>query len=301
MADSPSRVKYWIVAILLLLLLILLVLFIDKQLRKQSKSEPAITAYSGYENAVDYVYHHYETPHTPFGLPQDADTTDEFILVREDYVLSYCGHRNAPNWVAWQLNSSWVGETERFKGQFLADTSLPDSFYVVRHRDYTHTGYDRGHLLRSKERSNTDEANRNTFFLSNVVPQTPDLNRGVWLRFEDYYLRKAVTEGANMYLIAGGVYHTTTYLHDTGKVAIPDSCFKIVLFTPETNSKEARSRTLSSLAVMMPNIQGIRNEDWRNYTTTIAAIEASTGYNFSLLLPDSIEWEIEQRSTYLDK
>ncbi len=300
MADSPSRVKYWIIAFLLLLLLVVLVLVIDNQLRKQSKSKSSTEAYSGYENAVDYVYHHYKTPHAPFGLPQDADTTDEFILLREDYILSYCGHRNTPNWVAWQLNSSWIGETERFKGQFLADTSLPDSFYVVRHRDYTHTGYDRGHLLRSKERSNTDEANRNTFFLSNVVPQTPDLNRGVWLRFEDYYLRKAEVEGANMYLIAGGVYHTNTYLNDTGKVAIPDSCFKIVLFSPNNYPNNTNSSAVSSLAVMMPNIQGIRNEDWRKYITSIAAIESSTGYNFSMLLPDSVEQLIEQRSTYFD-
>ena len=227
-----------------------------------------------------YLYQHRSSIHAPFGYPQDNDTLDDFIIEKPQYILSYCGEKNLPNWVAWELNASWVGDAPRKSGRFLIEPNLPDEFYRVSHDDYTHSGYDRGHLVRSKERTKTVEDNVSTFEMGNIIPQTPDLNRGVWLRFEDYCLDKAMKEYKNMYIVAGGIFHDTITLKSEGKVAIPDSCFKIVVFSEETDPTLINFDQLETVSVAMPNTAGIRGDAWEKYETTVGRIEGSTGYRF---------------------
>lgn len=178
----------------------------SKQLQS-GKSENNINeiVYESTSTASDftYLYTSRSSIHNPFGYPQDNDTLNDFIIEKPQYVVSYCGEKNLPNWVAWQLNAEWVGEAPRKSGRFLIEPNLSEEFYRVTHDDYTNSGYDRGHLVRSKERTKTVEDNVSTFEMGNIIPQTPDLNRGVWLRFEDYYLNKAMNEGKNMYIVAG--------------------------------------------------------------------------------------------------
>lgn len=227
-----------------------------------------------------YLYNHRSSIHLPFGYPQDSDTLDDYIIEKPQYVLSYCNKKNLPNWVAWELNSSWVGDTPRKKGRFLVESNLPKSFYRVTHNDYTNSGYDRGHLVRSKERTRTIEDNESTFEMGNVIPQTPDLNRGVWLKFENYCMDKAIKENKNMYIIAGGFFYDTLTLKSRGKVIIPDSCFKIVVFSEALNPRIEDINKLETISVAMPNISGVRGDNWRVYETTVAKIENSTGYYF---------------------
>lgn len=231
-----------------------------------------------------YLYTSRSSIHAPFGYPQDNDTLDDFIIEKPQYILSYCANKNLPNWVAWELNADWVGDTPRKKGRFLMEPNLSEDFYRVTHDDYTNSGYDRGHLVRSKERTKTVEDNVSTFEMGNIIPQTPDLNRGVWLRFEDYYLNKAIHENKNMYIVSGGIFHDTITLNSKGYVAIPDSCFKIVLFTDETDLSKVSFDELETIVVAMPNSAGIRSDDWKKYVTTIEHIESSTGYRFFMLL-----------------
>jgi DNA/RNA endonuclease G (NUC1) len=232
------------------------------------------------DDAFTYLYDHRSSTHAPFGYPQDNDTLDDFIIEKSQYILSYCGEKNSPNWVAWELNASWLGDVPRKTGRFLIEPNLPDGYYQVTHDDYTHSGYDRGHLVRSKERTKTIEDNISTFEMGNIVPQTPDLNRGVWLRFEDYCLDKAIKEQKNMYIVAGGIFRDTITLKSEGKVVIPDSCFKIVLFSEETDPARINFDQLETISVAMPNTAGIRGDAWEKYETTVGRIEQSTGYRF---------------------
>lgn len=248
----------------------------------ETTKTPAISADEDINNEQDftYLYTSRSSIHAPFGYPQDNDTLDDYIIEKPQYILSYCGEKNLPNWVAWELNADWVGDTPRKTGRFLIEPNLPDGYYRVTHDDYTHSGYDRGHLVRSKERTKTVEDNVSTFEMGNIVPQTPDLNRGVWLRFEDYCLTKAINEKKNMYIVAGGIFHDTITLKGEGKVAIPDSCFKIVVFSEETDLNMIDFDELESVSVAMPNTAGIRGDAWEKYETTIDRIERSTGYRF---------------------
>ncbi len=87
------------------------------------------------------------------GLPKDSDSSDDFLIYRSQYVLSYNYTRSVANWVSWGLNAKWYGKAGRYNGRFLTDNSLPTDFYRVSHSDYTGSGYDRGHLVRSEERT----------------------------------------------------------------------------------------------------------------------------------------------------
>jgi DNA/RNA endonuclease G (NUC1) len=276
---------------------------IPERVISESHEQPSNTDTSNTVSlaSIRYIYSHRSHEHAPQGYPYDGDTTDDYLIVRPQYVASYCAEKNSPNWVAWELNHTWVGSVDRYSGRFITDNSLPSHFTVIRHDHYTNSGYDRGHLLRSKERSATEDDNRSTFILSNIIPQTPDLNRGVWLRFEDYYLNRMMRGNYNIYVVSGGTYHSGMTLRSEGLVAVPDSCFKVVLFTPADKSPESwTTQDLEIVAVMMPNVQGIRRDDWQQYQTTLANIERQTGYRFMLRLPDSLQRHLSHSSTFSD-
>ncbi len=235
------------------------------------------------------------TVHAPWGLPIDSDKSDDKLVQRRQYILSYNHLLNVPNWVAWQLNATWYGDVPRRSGKFIADTSLPSSFQIINHDDYTRSGYDRGHMVRSEERTATEEDNRSTFLMSNILPQTPKLNQQTWLSLEYECERLCKAEGKELYVIAGGVYAKQPHRLN-GKVAVPDSCWKIVVILDKGQKPKDISSSTKVIAVMMNNGQYDKsNNSWELYKTTINAIEKSTGYDFLKDLPDALEEQIENK------
>jgi len=239
------------------------------------------------------IYTWAKSIHTSLGVPFDRDTTDDYLIIRPQYVVSYSNAKGQPNWVASELNSAWYGDVERYEGNFITDNSLPVAFYKVKDGDYTNSGYDRGHLVRSEERTATVDDNKSTFLMSNVFPQTPDLNRGVWLKLEYECERLCKEENKELFVVAGGIFHSNKTLNDVGKVVIPDSCFKIIVVLDKGQSLANVTSSTRVIAVVMPNIAGIRNDAYSKYLTTIDRIEASTGYDFLNEISDSVENEIE--------
>lgn len=213
--------------------------------------------------------------HVKGGIPFDKDTTDDFLLFRPQYALSYNANLGIANWVSWELHSSWFGNSGRFNGNFLVDTGLPPSYFRANHHDYTNSGYDRGHLVRSHERTNNAENNRSTFYLSNCMPQHPDLNRGVWLSFEKHCESLCLDSGFVLRIISGGIQPCIDKLANN-QLCIPAAFYKIVYIDRRTNDTN-RFRVLS---VIMPNEAGIRKADWRKYQRSISEIEALCGYAF---------------------
>ena len=228
----------------------------------------------------------------PLGIPKDNSPDDDLIIVRPQYIISYNPVINSVNWAGWNLNSSWFGKSGRYNGNFIADTSLSDSILRITHGDYTNSGYDRGHLVRSHERSANIDDNKSTFFMTNVIPQTPDLNRGVWLNFERFCEELALKQKKELYIYSGGVYKNNKTIGKS--VSVPDSCYKIVIVLERGEGLECVGYNTIIYCVMMPNIQGIRNHQWSKYSVSVSHIENSTGYNFLKEVPDEIQGIIEQ-------
>ncbi len=130
----------------------------------------------------------------------DTSQPDNYLVTHNGYALSYNRSRGAANWVAWHLEKSDVGEAERTNA-FAPDTILPRNWWILP-TDYSGSGFDRGHLCPSKDRSSSEESNRETFLMSNMQPQTAKLNQKTWKYFEDY-TREIVNKNDEAYIYAG--------------------------------------------------------------------------------------------------
>lgn len=246
---------------------------------------------------------------TEFGEPKDADPSDDFLIRRAQYTVSYNPRRGGANWVSWNLDASHIGDNGRCPGTcYSADTALTNAGLTA----YTtadwvsnvagQTGYDRGHMAPSADWTSSEADNNTTFFLSNFLPQRADLNQGPWEVLETY-LRSVVADGTHeAYIIAGGIFTNGVGLGtllDKGKIAIPDSTWKIAVITPAgtgLNADGTLPAGTTVLAVNMPNAIGIRDADWHQWTTTVAKIEKSTGYNFLALIKESVQCKVEGRN-----
>ncbi len=121
-----------------------------------------------------------------FGNPSNAGSSaTNYFLAKDDYTVSYNNNRGTANWASWHLSSAWTGNTARCNC-FRQDTSLPSSFFRATSSDYTNSGFDRGHLCPSADRNGSSEDNANTYFMTNIAPQSPDNNQRSWASFENY-------------------------------------------------------------------------------------------------------------------
>ncbi len=226
------------------------------------------------------------------GIPTDSNPSDDYLIKRKQYVISYNKNKNVANWASWNLNKKWYGKYNRVSG-FKPDNELPENFYKVTTRDYTNTGYDRGHIVASKDRSNNTANNKATFLMSNIYPQEPDLNQGPWKKLEDYCRSLCLNNNKELYVIAGGVFNSDNKLDKN--IAIPDSCYKIIIILRRDESLLAVSENTEVIAVMMPNESGIKKVKWETYKTTIDRIERSTGYDFLSDVENRIQTIIESK------
>jgi endonuclease G, mitochondrial len=236
----------------------------------------------------------------PSGATTNTAFHDNYLLDKPQYVMSYNKSRATSNWVSWYLNSSSTGSAPR-QNDFRADITLPSGWYQVNQNDYSGSGFDRGHMTPSGDRTSTVADNSATFLMTNMVPQAPGNNQGPWEKLESY-LRTQVgaNGGQEIYIIAGsyGVGGTgtagTTNTIAGGKVTVPSYTYKIaVILSNGTDDVNRVMTTTRVIAVIMPNIDSIRPDDWRPYRTTVDAIETATGHNFLSNVPVAIQDVIE--------
>jgi endonuclease G len=225
-------------------------------------------------------------PGEPSGATADASNKNNYLLVKPQYVLSYNNERGGPNWVSWRLTASDIGDVER-QNNFHPEASLPAGFKRVTPDDYTGTGFDRGHVCNSKDRTATEADNSETFSMANMLPQTPDLNRQVWESLESYS-RTLARKGNQLYIVAGG-YGSAKTIGKANKVTVPTNCWKIILVLPEGRDVSQADKSARVIAVDMPNTSGIAQDPWTKYTTTVRDIEQKTGYHFFTGLPQDVQ------------
>ena len=235
-----------------------------------------------------------------FGNPSNAGTSsNNYYLSKPDYVLSYNNSRGTANWVSWHLSTAWTGDAERCNC-FKQDTDLPTSFFRATTSDYTNSGFDRGHLCASADRDANDDSNEQTYYMTNIAPQAPTNNRGVWATFESY-LRSLTEDGYEVHIIAGVIGSGGTGSNgfastiDNGNITVPSSFWKVALVLPNgTNDINRVTTSTRVIAINIPNNQSV-SSDWEDYLTTVNAIESQTGYDLLENITNSVESVIESR------
>jgi endonuclease G, mitochondrial len=247
---------------------------------------------------------HDSAEHLVMGNPSAA-TTDiqnetNFLMQKVQYALSYHRFKGIPNWTSWHLDSSWIGSTPR-QDDFRNDTELPAGWYQVLGTDYSGSGFDRGHMCPSADRTASVQDNSTTFLMTNMVPQAPDNNQGPWAQFENY-LRTIVGQGNELYIISGGSgsggigSNGPASVIANGQVNVPEKTWKVILVLPAGEDDVNRvNNSTRTLAVIMPNVQGIRNDPWQKYLATVDQVEALSGYDFFSTVNDAVEPVIEAK------
>jgi len=237
---------------------------------------------------------------TPSSSPESSDR-DDYLLRKRQYTLAYNNSKGTANWVSWQLNASWIGSVDRCKN-FSPDATLPSGFKKVLPTDYTNSGFSRGHMTRSGDRTANETDNCATFLMTNIVPQTQDNNEGPWLELENLSKELALS-GKELYIIAGplgeggtGLKGFKAKIGKSTEVTVPKSLWKIVVITDKPGLRlggvTAQTRII---AVNMPNEVGIKNKSYKDYLTTVDDLETLTGYDFLSDVPKEIQDVIEAK------
>lgn len=218
-----------------------------------------------------------------------------FLMDKPEFTISYNRDKGGPNWVSWHLSDEWVGTLTRVD-TFRPDPGVPADWYRVQAFDFSGSGFDRGHMVPNADRDKETSIpiNQATFLMSNMLAQAPDNNQGPWADLENYL--RTLLPANEVYIVAGGFGtggNNGSGIVNTiagGNVNVPAETWKVALIIPKgTNDVSRVDCSTRSLAVRMPNIQGIRNVDWQTYITTVDAVETLTGYDFFANLPDAVE------------
>lgn len=237
----------------------------------------------------------------PSGAASDVNQPFNYLLAKPQYVMSYHRDRAIPNWVSWHLDSSWLGSAPR-QDDFRPDESLPADWYRVQSTDYSGSGFDRGHHTPSADRTRSIPDNSATFLMTNMMPQAPGNNQGPWEKLEGEG-RAIVGQGNELYIVGGsvGVGGTgsnggVTNTLAGGKITVPSYTWKVILVLPAGDNDVARvDNNTRTIAVIMPNADGIRPDSWQKYLATVDQVEQLTGYDFFSNVPTNIQSVIESR------
>ena len=209
------------------------------------------------------------------------------------YSLEYSYKYKHSYWIAYRFDNTTggnVGRNEAYK----PDPELP-SQYAAKHNDYTNSGYTRGHLCASSDRQYSKEANQQTFYMSNISPQSGNgfnQSGSAWNTGED----KVQAWGYNisrstdtLYVVKGGTIGESMIKgYIKNEIAIPKYFFMAVLFRSGDNYK--------AIGFYMPH-ENLKDDpdkkDPKKYIMSIDALEQETGIDFFHNLPDNIENTVE--------
>lgn len=227
----------------------------------------------------------WKTEHLPFGEPR-GECVDCTLIVREAYVVMHDNSRKISRWVAWRLDPIDTSGNVPRRDNFREDPLVPEAGRASL-SDYRGSGFDRGHVAPAADLKKSTLTMDESFFLSNMLPQTARMNRQEW-RMHEEKIRNWLNERQQLWIIAGPGFEGDNATRTIGDgVHVPTHCWKIVVDQLEDGSFE-------SLAIWMPNIEA-NVPNWQRSQVTIDEIEDFTGLDFFWALPDSIEEELETR------
>lgn len=219
---------------------------------------------------------------TDIELPQLSTNTPQQIIEHTAYTVSYNPIWNIPNWVAYSLTKEETTGTYPREDSFYPDPKVKGQPVV--HKDYTRSGYDRGHMAPAADMKWSEQAMRESFYTTNICPQNQSLNRGDWNDLEEL-ARDWARKYGEIYIVCGPLvsedYNT---IGQNKQIAIPDAFYKVFLRQHDTS--------WTAIGFVMPNQAG--NRPLMSYMLSIDEIEELSGIDFFYQLPDDIENNIEK-------
>ena len=229
--------------------------------------------------------------HTTLGLADDATPGDlrHWLVVKPQYVVSFDTQTKIPNWVAWQLTTDWEGDAGRCEC-WKTDPAVPMALQA-RNASYDNSGYERGHMCPSEDRTANPTDNEETFRMINAVPQLGTLNNGTWKQLETEG-RQLAAAGKTVFVTSGPLREWAFTL-DAGPL-IPSATWKVMVVLDHPGNAQDVTEATRVIAVIMPN-DGGTSGDWTGYRTSVREIESRTGLDLLSDVDASVQAAIEVR------
>jgi endonuclease G, mitochondrial len=208
---------------------------------------------------------------TANGTPEyQAQPGDQEICHTNYAVIHRCSVK-APVAVFERLTMAAMTGPAKRKNDFRPDPQVTPACSATL-ADYATVGrtHDRGHMAPAGNNTQNDQIMSESFFLSNMVAQVANNNRGIWKQLETWERTWATNPNTDFYIISGGIYDTGHPVIGNG-LGIPTRLYKIII--------EKRSGNVQ--AYLMPNA-ALPVADLPKYQTTMTEIEQATGMRFNL-------------------
>lgn len=203
----------------------------------------------------------------PFGVPA-ATTQNTTQLCREGYALLHDNGAKIAVWAAWTLlPDETIGCNPR-EDAFAPDKDLPAGASADP-SDYAKSGYDKGHMVPDADMSWSKQTSIESFLMSNMSPQLPNLNRGAWKLLEAQTRAWTWSRKHNLTIYSGNIYSSASKRIGADGVVVPDALYKILI----------DDVTGEVLAFHFPNIDK-QPTDLKPRLTSVAEIEKLTGVVF---------------------
>ncbi len=204
------------------------------------------------------------------------------IVVHTGYALCYDEEYEVARWVGYEFTSDEAEGTVPRKNIFRADPKV--STGSAGPNDYRGSGYDRGHLAPAADFKRSDSAMAGTFYMSNMTPQKPGFNRGIWKRLESQVRNWALQEGV-ITVITGPILEDTMQAIGPSKVAVPPMFYKVIL--------DRSGPDIKAIGFVLPNESS--KKQLSEFAVSVDDVEAAAGIDFFPFLPDNFENELEKQ------
>ncbi len=204
------------------------------------------------------------------------------LLANQYFCVGYVENQGNPAWVAYELRDMPAPLPRLKRPNFKTDTRTRSQ---IRPDDYTHSGYDRGHMAPNFSMSCCygKAGQSETFLMSNIVPQKHTMNAGVWKTIEELEFLNLAARYECVWIVTGPIYNNANSPKLNHKVNVPDACFKIIVMR--------NTRGVFARAYIVPNGETASNPE--KYRVSIDEIEKQTRLDFFAELPDDLENALE--------
>lgn len=218
-------------------------------------------------------------------IPISLTPRQEQIIHHTGYTVSYNKDLKLPNWVSYELTREETKGKEKRSNRFIADPLVKG--LIATNADYTHSGFDKGHMAPAADMKWSPQAMKESFYFSNMCPQHPQLNRRGWKNLEGKIRDWAIADSA-IIVICGPIVAKQPKTIGKNKVVVPQQFFKVIL-SPYV-------KPMRAIGFLFNNKQAV--EPLSTYAVTIDSIERLTNMDFFAPLPDEIENKIEAEANY---
>jgi len=206
------------------------------------------------------------------------------LVQHKAYTLCYNEEAEQAWWVSYSIDRQQVQDIAARRDNFFADELVKTG--SASPKDYSHSGYDRGHLAPCDDFKSTQDICDETFAMSNMTPQPHVFNAGRWKTLEEYVNRRA-HYGKTMVITTGPIFdNKESQIQKIGlnEVWVPKACYKILFSGVKGTPK--------MIAFVMNNT-ALPKGALTQWATTVDNIEKQTGIDFFASMPDDVENKLE--------